>query len=431
LEVSEWLRYPWFPYNYNLLYAAALVFGNDILPHLIHSSSGWLVAVLLYRFGRPRFDRSVALLAALTWLLLVRTQFGNAYVDMGLALFAWFGFVCFVEWWERREIGWLALAAFGMGLAVGTKYQALTLLPFFAGALLIARPSPRQFGVAALAFGLPCLYWYARNALMTGDPVAPLGGKVFGFSDWNLADYQAQFEDLRRVAALPSKLVWPSLFGCALAAWRARGPIRLVAAYAAYLVLAWAASSRYPRYLIPAYPVLALFSVTFTLEVLSTAGRYLSVTRDRLMLVMAVVLLAGAVGSSVVTLRRTWPSVASSREARELFLAERVTGYRMWSYLREHPAGRIYQFELEDGIYYAPQPIWGDVFGPWRYADYAALGAPGLRSRLSREGFDSLLVHVLRGRSVLDKPGFSREFLLVHQEGDVQLFSIRKGPSRE
>ena len=60
LTVNEWLRYPWFPYDFDLLYAGALLFGNDVLPHLLHALAGWLTAWLIYRLGVQHLDRLTA-----------------------------------------------------------------------------------------------------------------------------------------------------------------------------------------------------------------------------------------------------------------------------------------------------------------------------------------------------------------------------------
>ena len=38
----------------------------------------------------------------------------------------------------------------------------------------------------------------------------------------------------------------------------------------------------------------------------------------------------------------------------------------VFKYLKQHSNGKIYQFGFEDAIYYAPAPIYGDFFGPWR-----------------------------------------------------------------
>ena len=55
---------------------------------------------------------------------------------------------------------------------------------------------------------------------MTGDPFNPIGAKLFGFSNWNLADYKNQVEDVRLHAGLPNLLIWAVLLAPFSEAWR-------------------------------------------------------------------------------------------------------------------------------------------------------------------------------------------------------------------
>lgn len=430
LTVNDWLRYPWFPYNYNLLYAAALVAGNDLLPHFLHALAGWITALLLLAWARGHFGWNRALLATVLWLWLTRDYAGNAYIDLGVTLFLFLAYLALERWWQEREGGWLVLCAFALGVAVGAKYQALAVLPFALGVAAIRRPGPRLAAAAVLAFLIPCAYWYVRNFVLAGDPVAPLGGRIFGFTDWNLVDYEMQMADLRRVASAPPRLLWPAVLGIGWALVRGSAALRLAAAFALWFLLSWAASSRYARYLLPAYPVLVVFAVLGWEHLLRAAARVLrrgwlpGIARGvGLSALLAVVAVAGG-----MDLARSWRSIATSSQERDALLAEQLVGYRMWQYLRDHPQGRIYQVRLEDGIYYAPRPIWGDHFGPWRYGDYVRLDAAALRQRLLREGFDALLVHTGRAAGIVRKQDFARHFDLHHREGQVMLFAIRKGP---
>lgn len=429
LTVNEWLRYPWFPYNYNLLYAAALVVGNDVLPHLLHALAGWLTALLLLAWARRRFGLDRALLATMIWLWLARGQFGNAYIDLGVALFVFLAFICLELWCEERTDGWLVLCAFAAGVAVGSKYQAVAFLPFIAIAAWSRQPAPRLVAAAAAAFLLPCAYWYARNVLLAGDPVAPLAGRWLGFTDWNLADYDMQIADLRKAASWPPRMLWPAIVAIAWQLLRINGGARLASAFALWSLLVWAGTSRYDRYLLTAYPVLALLAVLGSEQLLRATGRLWRGRSSMLQWVPAsgaATLVALFCATAAHDLGLAWSGIAATPAARDTLLAGQVTGYRMWQYLRAHPHGRIYQVRLEDAIYYAPRPIWGDHFGPWRYADYVRLEPGEMRQRLAGEGFDALLVHTGRARALVSKPGFTQHFTLQRQEGELMLFSIRK-----
>ena len=432
LTVNEWLRYPWFPYDYELLYAAALVAGNDVLPHLMHALAGWVATLLLFAWARQRAGLDRALLATLLWLFLARSQFGNAYVDLGVALFVFLAYVALDAWLQERADAWLVVSAFALGVAVGSKYQSLGFLPFFLVAVWKGRPAPRWLAAAAAAFLLPCAYWYGRNLVLAGDPFAPFGGRLFGFTDWNAGDFQSQFADLHRHAGAPPMLLWPAALALVFGLFRPQPGGRLPAAFAAWSLLFWVATSRYPRYLLPVYPVLALLAVLGWEQLARLALRL--VRRTWLPAAWAAAaslfLLLSVVSVTHEEAERSWQAIAPTAELREASLVAQLPGYPMMQYLRDHPQGRLYQIGLEGEIHYAPQPIWGDHFGPWRYRDYLRLDAAALRQRLRDEGFDALLVHTGRMRTwaMVTRPEFSRYFALQRKERAIMLFSVRKEP---
>ena len=87
LAINEWLRYPLFAYNMDLLYGATLVVGDDVLTHLIHALTAALSAIMVFAVAREYLDWRVGLIAVI--LLIRSTQWGwsNAYVDLGVMLF--------------------------------------------------------------------------------------------------------------------------------------------------------------------------------------------------------------------------------------------------------------------------------------------------------------------------------------------------------
>jgi hypothetical protein len=425
LQVNEWLRYPWFPYNYNLLYAAALVFNNDILPHLLHASAGWLITWLIYQLGLQYLNRVTACLAGLNWLGLSAAIYDAAYIDMGVALFVLAGATAFQQWRFTQARAWLVVSAFFFGVAAGSKYQVLAILPFFAIALVWFDRRPSSWLVAVLGFAAPCVYWYARNALATGDPFSPLGGKLFGFSDWNLSDYEAQFADLRDRTGPPHWTLWPALLCPWLPALRKHPAARGAMWLSAWMLLTWAVTSRYPRYLMTAYPVLVLLAAAGWIALLQPAAALLGNTR----LVsarrgLAGVLIVGMLGVALFNSVKYAKRIATSAAARDAVLSQRLEGYGMWHYLRDHPAGKIYQMGMEGSIYYAPRPVWGEVFGPWRYRDFATLAPATLHAKLSAQGFDTLVVNTGLMPDVTTRPEFEKWFTPVHAEQSVHLYRL-------
>ena len=464
LGIYEWLRYPWFPCNYNLLYAGALALGNDVFPHLLHALAAWMAALIVYRLGVLYLDRLAACAGAAIWLRLV--DFSNAYIDNGVALFVLAA--CVALWWWRESPPpgggrWLALAGFFLGVAAGAKYQALMVLPLLGVFVLWRERRPRVLAAALLCFLIPCVYWYARNAVMTGDPFNPIGGRVFGFTNWNLNDYRWQLADLSLHAGPPSPLLWAALAAPFTKHVKRSAALRAAAVFCGYSVLIWMLTSCLPRYLSIAWPLLALLAGAGWLAIfdgidamlrkamprrigggaLDRAGRWFSVA----LLVVAVGALFG------LTLRKAG-DIAVTPEQREAFLRERVPGYAVMDYLREHATGRVYQLGLESTIYYGPSPVWGDWFGPWRYAnfinlppaelvlklspqsyaDFINLPAAELARKLSAQGFETLAVSLSAATRLEAQPDFQNHFTLLYAKDDAKAYRIRHdepaGPAR-
>lgn len=441
LGIHDWLRYPWFPYNYDLLYAAALPLAGDVFPHLLHALGGWLAAALVWRLAVTHTDRICAAIAAAVWLMM--GEFFNALIDMGVALFVVAAFTVLWLWWStpvtpaqpRRPARWLGLAAFYLGVAVGSKYQALTFLPLVAVCVAWRERRPGPWLLALGCFLLPCLYWFGRNWLQTGDPFNPIGAKVFGFTNWNLDDYQRQVDDVRAHAALPNVMLWPALLVPFAAVWKTRPAVRAAALFGAWSVLVWLATSRYPRYMAASFPILAWLGAIGWCQLWRWAAAALQRrvgdrARARSVAGLGVALLSVLVVAGGVRLWNHIRQIAPTPETREAFLARNVPGYVVLSWLRAHPQpGRLYQVGLSDAIYFAPNPVWGDVFGPYRYVDFLLLPAPEMARKLVQHGFGTIVVQTALGPYVDGKPGFEHHFKLLVERDGVKAYRIVPDPS--
>lgn len=424
LDVTPWLRYPWFPYNFDLLYAGSLVFGNDIFPHLLNATAGWLTAWLILAVGTRYLGLARAALATFIWFMLTRTEYDGAINDLGLTLFVFAACVTFQQWREHGPRGWLAISAFMLGVAIGTKYQALPLIGLFGLAVLWRSRRIADIITATVALAVPCAYWYGRNWLLTGDPFAPIGGHIFGFSDWNAGDYKGQFEDLAQYAGLPPMLLWAAPLAL-LGHWQSRQALRSAVMFALFFLTMWAASSRFERYLMPAYPVLALLAASGWMELARLARCPPDIDRHRLVRWSLRLLLIAMVAVVAGKLHRDAKRIATDSSTRDAIVSKEVAGYRLLQDLSRSAPGKIYQLGLEYAIYYAPHPIWGDWFGPWRYRDYLDLAPDALRTRLVQQGFAYLLVHTTRFPSVASKPGFSSYFEEVDTDGPIRLYRLK------
>lgn len=432
LGVYEWLRYPWFPYNYNLLYAAALMLYDDVFTHLLHALAGWVSVWMVLRIGTLHANRVIGCIGAGIWLAL--GDYHNAYIDMGVALFILTGCVA-LWWWRTLEGGtaarWLAAGGFALGVAAGSKYQALSLLPLVAVFVLRRERRIGALAIATLAFLLPCIYWYARNALQTGDPFNPIGGRLFGFTNWNMDDYRQQLDDvLRAHAEMPHAALWPVL----LAPWspllRRSPALKAAAWFSAWSLLVWVVTSRYPRYLMASVPLIALTAAVGWHWI---GVRLVALWGGRRLPAGALasrVLLVVLAGVSVVHTIRSAQAIAPSDAERQAFWRKNVPGYEVLTALRAAPTGgRLYQIALNDSLYLAPNPVWGDIFGPWRYAAYVYLSAAELAQKLRAGGFDTIVIQTSLAPYVHTKAGFDRHFTLLHEHDGVRAYRVLPAPA--
>ncbi|KQW59563.1 ArnT family glycosyltransferase [Variovorax sp. Root411] len=416
LGIHDWLRYPWFPYNYNLLYAAALQLGDDVLPHFLNALAGALSVVMVYRLGILHANRLTACIGAAIWLGL--GDYSNALIDMGVALFVLSA--CVALWWWRESepadaghggMRWLGVAAFSFGVAAGSKYQALIFLPLVAVFVIRHERRPRAWALVFACFLVPCVYWYARNAIMTGDPFNPIGARVFGFTEWTPADYVQQVADVRVHAELPNALIWSVFFAPFSVLWKRSAAVRAAGWFCLYSVVVWVVTSRYPRYLTASFPLLAavaaigwqvLFGWIFSGVRRMFGSRNTAqdvppaaVTRRTPARVgdwAAVLLLAVLAAVSVRQTAAKVAMVSITPEAREAVLRRHVPGYAVMDYLRRNATGRVYQIALNEAIYYGPNPIWGDTLGPWRYTDFGRLSGGDLARKLGGMGFTAVVL---------------------------------------
>ncbi len=434
LGIHDWLRYPWFPYNYDLLYAGALRLGDDVLPHLLSGLAGALSVWMVYRLGLRHTSRVVSALGAAIWLGL--GDYASALIDMGVALFILAACVALWSWREATPAQaprWLCVAAFCLGVAAGAKYQALTFLPLVALFVLWRERRPGVLAPALLCFLVPCIYWYARNAILTGDPFNPIGARLFGFTNWNAADYRNQFADVRAHMAWPSVVIWPVVLAPFSPWFRRSAAVRAALVFCGYSLVVWFATSRYPRYMMASYPLIAWMAAlgwTVLYQAVRAAARRAApalaarawwprVGVGAVGLLLAV-LAALSVQQTVEKLGR----VSLTPASREAFLRAQVPGYAVMHYLREHPQGRVYQVALSEAIYYGPDEVYGDTLGPWRYTDFLAAPAGQMARKFASLGFGALVVAKPYVPDLEAKPGFDRHFVLLYEKDGARAYRI-------
>ncbi|MCX5855417.1 MAG: phospholipid carrier-dependent glycosyltransferase [Deltaproteobacteria bacterium] len=187
----KWADFSYYPMNIDLLYLISLYFNNDILPNFIHMGFGIGTAWMIYLYLNRHFNRVAGLLGVLVFVStpIVLRMSTVAYVDLGLAFFTTVSILAFIHWRTGgyEEFKWLLIASIAMGLALGTKYNALIAWVFlsFSVVFLYSRDTGAQWRAIryGIVFFLVSLFvfspWLIKNLILTGNPLYPLFKGLF------------------------------------------------------------------------------------------------------------------------------------------------------------------------------------------------------------------------------------------------------------
>jgi len=181
-----WADYAYYPMNIDLLFLVCLYFKNDIAPKFIHMAFGTGIGLLVYIYLKKRMGHNWGLLGAVIFITtpIVVWLSTSAYIDLGMTFFTTASIMTFIKWRdsEYKKLNWFLISSFCMGMALGSKYNAL-IAWFILNLILMysyVRDTHRQ--MAALQYGilffvvavLVASPWYLKNYLQTGNPFYPL-----------------------------------------------------------------------------------------------------------------------------------------------------------------------------------------------------------------------------------------------------------------
>lgn len=176
---------------------AALAIGGPIAAKLARLLLYLAALAAVQRFGRRIAGEGAAwITAVIAWcptLMLIAGWAWSEWAVIGLLVVA---LDRFERWLDLRDPSDAAIAFAAAGGAAATKYTALPFLLAF-GVLALVRVRDRKLlARAALVVALFGGFFYARNAVWTGSPFAPLflpnspkidnyrsGGRLSGFTD--------------------------------------------------------------------------------------------------------------------------------------------------------------------------------------------------------------------------------------------------------
>jgi hypothetical protein len=190
----KWSVFSYYPMNVDLLYIIPLYFNKDFIANFIHMSFGVATGLMIYYYLRNKISQVAGLLGMLVFLstpmvILLSTQ---AYVDLGLTFFTTVSILTFIRYrdGEFREFKWLFLSATAMGLALGTKYNALIAWFFLSTAIVFVYSKDTKEQCKAVQCGFIFFLisflifspWLIKNEILTGNPLYPLFNGIFNLN---------------------------------------------------------------------------------------------------------------------------------------------------------------------------------------------------------------------------------------------------------
>ncbi|MCX5779167.1 MAG: glycosyltransferase family 39 protein [Elusimicrobia bacterium] len=288
IATTEYTVASFFPFNINLLFMIAHMFGNDITAKMVSFVCGISVCWGIYQFGKRFFTREVGVVAALIFYCVPQVMIGSwkAAVELGIAVFDFGTVFALMYYIVKKERGWLVLAGVLCGLSMGSKYTGLVFCFIPAVMTLAIAGVWRRQSIYALCRDIAlfsliavavCSPWYIRNYIASGNPVFPFFWGKIGFLKLKMT--QSLFSD---PPPPPFSFynyfcfLWPSTMGTLqqesflgpvflvfipyiLVFKRIDFKIKILGVYMLFSVLFWAVLGRfYMRYLIPTLPVISI-----------------------------------------------------------------------------------------------------------------------------------------------------------------------------
>ncbi len=283
--VAEWVRrgaiasrigfYDLLPLGAETLFFPAVLAGGFSAAKLVHFAFLCATVPLLTRIGaRLGLDRGAALAAAGLYALTPVAGIAGtaAYNDAALVFFSLAVFALLLEDAAQPGDELMLHAGLAAGFCYAIKVTGI-LAAFGLLAWLLWKRRWKSAGLASAAALLSVAPWMLRNLLLTGNPIAPLGNRLFpndafhAFNEEFLARYLSDYGGLSwsRIpyalgldgAALQG-LVGPIVFLLPLSLLALRKPAgRAVLAAALVLLLPWTRNIG-ARFFLPSFALLAV-----------------------------------------------------------------------------------------------------------------------------------------------------------------------------
>ncbi|MGV8038887.1 MAG: ArnT family glycosyltransferase [Thermoanaerobaculaceae bacterium] len=370
IDIPEEFRTIW-AHNTNMLFTFGATVAGVPAIKLVAFAMGLLALVATWSLGARLASRRVGALATLlvASMPVVSWVLGAALVDLAVTFYVVAAAIAALRAVAEPTWRWPAVAGLLAGLAVGTKLSAAVFVLVLGVALVGAaarrhgwRPALAASGAFGLAGLLAILPWLVRDWAWTGNPVFPFLSSVFPSPRW-VGDASFNFESYGQRTGAMSFLLLPwdllahgEAFGPGMGPgvagvlpwlglpWLAPAmePSRRRLAWAlwgwaAVAIAAAMAVAQYLRYLLPAFPFLAVVAALN----LETGWAVVSRRRSRVAAVLAgAVALVYTGGSRLAHTALQWElperfpvRTCLGREADRGMLARALREYDAFAYL--------------------------------------------------------------------------------------------------
>lgn len=225
LIVDPFLRFPFYASNFTLFFSALFAAHGEKLADFVMWPTALVTALGICATVRVYLQKTIgywwaaacgvaatlSVVGSATYLRWLPT----AYMDIAIGMFALACMMCALLAFVEADRRWLPVLAIVTGFFIGMKASFLILVPVLGLALLMTAISLRADRRSILALlsllALAAAPWYARNLILAGDPVPPVGNIAFYGDDGLMTkgEWDGIQQDLRTPASLKRLVTLP------------------------------------------------------------------------------------------------------------------------------------------------------------------------------------------------------------------------------
>lgn len=392
LYVNPYIRFPLFPQFSELLMSTGFIFLNKEQGALVAQSWMTMPVFIMWLGVKGLLDGKVSskwpgfiALTMLGVLAPLKHTLGYAYIDQILALYCFAMSAAFICLFNASPLNkrWYLLAALYGGAAIGTKYFGVV---YVAGAYLAILLLGRDLR-CVLASGILSLVvgggWYLRAFLISGDPIHPAGGNIFGYYLWNAQDLlaqkaeQATYGTHRAIQHIPNAIIKAGmksmlLIPCTLYRWKKFNTGERAAFVSIVLYfLFWFFVTQVDRYLAPISGIGVYFLCLMAADIMTWLRLQLDEKTGNqsrnwqwigtFLMIAAVLNLVHKTTLQVRDQYKEWQQILDSRTGHDLFVFANTQ--------RARYGDSLVNIDLETLTFYFDGMVYGQLFGPGRFSN--------------------------------------------------------------